>query len=63
MIGSINFLSLADVLLSFNCFPSNSNPFLLKKKFKCFPVYYPVGNGIFNMDKAVEDILWIKKNN
>ena len=37
--------------------------FLLKKKFKCYPVYYPVGNGIFNMDKAVEDILWIKENN
>jgi len=37
--------------------------FLLNKKFKCYPVYYPVGNGIFNMDKAVEDILWIKENN
>ena len=37
--------------------------FLLNKKFKCNPVYYPVGNGIFNMDKAVEDILWIKENN
>ena len=37
--------------------------FLLNKKFKCYPVYYPVVNGIFNMDKAVEDILWIKENN
>ena len=37
--------------------------FLLNKKFKSYAVYYPVGNGIFNMDKAVEDILWIKKNN
>lgn len=37
--------------------------FMLKNKFKCYPVYYPVGNGIFNMDKAVEDILWIKENN
>ena len=36
--------------------------FMLKKKFKCYPVYYPVGNGIFNMDKAIEDILWIKEN-
>lgn len=25
-------------------------------------VYYPVGNGAFNMDKAVEDILYIKNN-
>ena len=36
--------------------------FMLKKKFKCYPVYYPVGNGIFNMDKAIADILWIKEN-
>ena len=28
-------------------------------KYKVYPVYYPVGNGIFNMDKAIEDILWI----
>ena len=35
--------------------------FMLKKKFKCYPVFYPVGNGIFNMDKAVEDILYIKE--
>lgn len=27
--------------------------------YKIFPVYYPVGNGIFNIDKAIEDILWI----
>lgn len=24
-----------------------------------YPVYYPVGNGIFNMDKAVEDLRYI----
>ena len=33
-----------------------------KKRFKVYPVYYPVGNGIFNMDKAVEDINWIIDN-
>ena len=27
--------------------------------YKVFPVYYPVGNGIFNMDKSIEDINWI----
>lgn len=27
--------------------------------YKIFPVYYPVGNGIFNMDKSIEDIRWI----
>ena len=33
-----------------------------KKRYKVYPVYYPVGNGIFNMDKAVEDINWIIDN-
>lgn len=33
--------------------------FLLKNKFKCYSVYYPVGNGRFNMDKSIEDILYI----
>ena len=29
------------------------------KKYSCFPVYYPIGNGRFNIDKSIEDILWI----
>lgn len=33
--------------------------FLLNNKFKCYSVYYPVGNGVFNIDKAIEDILYI----
>ncbi len=33
-----------------------------KNIYKVYPVYYPVGNGIFNMDKAVEDIKWIIEN-
>lgn len=31
------------------------------KKYTCFPVYYPIGNGRFNIDKSIEDILWIKE--
>lgn len=31
-------------------------------KYKCYSVYYPVGNGRFNIDKAIEDIKWIMKN-
>ena len=31
--------------------------------YKVFPVYYPVGSGIFNIDKAIEDIKWIIENN
>ena len=30
-----------------------------KKIYKVYSVYYPVGNGIFNIDKAIEDINWI----
>ena len=30
--------------------------------YKVYPVYYPVGNGIFNIDKSIEDIKWIIDN-
>lgn len=33
--------------------------FKLKNRFKCYAVYYPVGNGAFNVDKSIEDILYI----
>lgn len=33
------------------------------KGFKFYPVYYPVGNGFFNIDKAIEDIKYIMNNN
>lgn len=33
------------------------------KKYKCYSVFYPVGNGFFNIDKSIEDIKWIIKNN
>lgn len=29
------------------------------KKFACFPVYYPVGNGFANLPKAIEDLKFI----
>lgn len=28
-------------------------------KYKFYPVYYPVGNGRFHIDQAIEDIKWI----
>lgn len=28
-------------------------------EYKFYPVYYPIGNGIFNIDKSIEDIKWI----
>ncbi len=33
-----------------------------EKEYKCYSVYYPVGNGRFNIDKSIEDIKWIIKN-
>lgn len=33
------------------------------KNYKCYSVYYPVGNGFFNIDKAIEDIKYIIKIN
>lgn len=32
------------------------------KEYNCYSVYYPVGNGRFNIDKSIEDINWIIKN-
>ena len=32
------------------------------KEYKFFPVFYPVGNGRFNIDKSIEDIKWIIDN-
>ena len=29
------------------------------KEYNFYSVYYPVGNGIFNIDKSIEDINWI----
>ena len=33
-----------------------------KQIYKCFPVFYPVGNGRFNIDKSIEDIKCIIEN-
>ena len=32
------------------------------KKYNCYSVFYPVGNGRFNIAKSIEDILYIKEN-
>jgi hypothetical protein len=32
---------------------------LSKETYKCFPIFYPVGNGRFNIDKSIEDIKYI----
>ena len=30
------------------------------KEYRCYSIFYPVGNRGFNIDKYIEDILWIK---
>ena len=30
--------------------------------YKCYSVYYPIGNGRFNIGKSIEDIKWIIEN-
>ncbi len=32
------------------------------KKYKFYSVYYPIGNGRFNIDKSIEDIKYIQEN-
>lgn len=34
-----------------------------ENKYKFYSVYYPVGNGRFNIDKSIEDIKWIMQKN
>ena len=32
------------------------------KTYDVYPVFYPIGNGMMNIDKAVEDLEFIIKN-
>lgn len=32
------------------------------KVFNFYSVFYPIGNGSFNVDKSIEDIKWIISN-
>ena len=33
------------------------------KEYDAYSIYYPIGNGRFNIDKSIEDIKWIIENN
>ena len=33
------------------------------KNYSVYPVYYPIGNGMMNIDKAIEDLNYIIKTN
>ena len=32
-------------------------------EYKVYPVYYPIGNGMMNIDKAIEDLKFIIETN
>lgn len=34
-----------------------------KKNYKIYPVYYPIGNGMMNIDKSIEDLKFIIETN
>ena len=36
---------------------------IAEKSYKVYPVYYPIGNGMMNIDKAIEDLEYIIKSN
>jgi len=40
------------------CFKKN----IKDNEYKCYSVYYPIGNGRFNIGKSIEDIKWIMEN-
>ena len=33
------------------------------REYKVYPVYYPIGNGMMNIEKAIEDLNYIIKTN
>ena len=40
-------------------FPKN----IAGKTYNIYPVYYPIGNGMMNIDKAIEDLNYIIRTN
>ena len=44
-----------------NCRNQKFNLEINNKNFDCYAVYYPVGNGFFNVDKAIDDLNKILK--
>lgn len=45
------------------CRKQNFSKTIAGKEYKIYPVYYPIGNGMMNIDKAIEDIKFIIQTN
>ena len=48
---------------STGCRKQNFFLFIDGKQYKVYPVYYPIGNGMMNIDKAIEDLDYIITTN
>ena len=45
------------------CRKQNFSKNIAGKEYKVYPVYYPIGNGMMNIEKAIEDIKYIIETN
>ena len=45
------------------CRKQNFSKNISGKEYKVYPVYYPIGNGMMNIEKAIEDIKFIIETN
>lgn len=45
------------------CRKQNFSKNIAGKNYKVYPVYYPIGNGMMNIDKAIEDLAYIIRTN
>lgn len=45
------------------CRKQNFSKNIAGKEYKVYPVYYPIGNGMMNIEKAIEDIKFIIETN
>ena len=43
------------------CRKQNFLKIIAGKEYKVYPVYYPIGNGMMNIEKAIEDMKFIVK--
>lgn len=45
------------------CRKQSFSKIIAGKNYKVYPVYYPIGNGMMNIDKAIEDLEYIIRTN
>ena len=60
--NQVSSLVLNDKISVLQCRKKLFNLDINGKKYKCYSVFYPVGNGRFNIDKSIEDISYVIKS-